>query len=494
MFGFYHFIHKIKTFGRFSLLLILLSCIQFFFLNNTQEFNQEVAGYHDQVRTSDQVAILYLEYCIRRVVDRNKCLFSKPFFKLKKRKRATKNSEVILNDMGRKFLQSEHYLSFYQKLLFETEEIKKLDSYPDFLIEKKKIYGKIQEIHKKYQKVSTFNKNILSVLRSFLTVDTFIQLLWFTFIFIIFGQVLELVVGAKIFGLSIFSGSVLAMYAYLNSVKGSEQVITGEYILISFLLGLCFGFGRRVYFYFHPKLKIRLRYVVTLLWAAQEILLHNYAPLITPHLAHFFALIFGLLFGFAYSYRHQLPYGFLSTKAWLYWQSIKEQPNLDYFLSVGNHILNENPDNYTVKKDLLIALLDTHVKGIDTRPYWNTLERILPDLISIYSLQESKEDLIIKTLIMVPEQLPFFPYLKKMKPKKYHVLLSLARRNQSNLIFIKLLESAFMHHRRKKDIINIEKLNLHALNFEDDKDALRKYVLNSPSKMLQEIMVPYLSK
>ena len=120
MFGFYHLFHRLKRPGKISLFLAILACFQYFFFNNSAPFTTEVQLLHTENRNSEYVGKLYLEYCIRRVVDRKKCLFTKPFFKLKRKKQEIENSDknfhVILNDMGVLYKQSEHFLSFYKKL------------------------------------------------------------------------------------------------------------------------------------------------------------------------------------------------------------------------------------------------------------------------------------------------------------------------------------------------------------------------------------------
>lgn len=503
MFGFYRVFHRLVRPGKVTFFLVICLCVQSIFFNQDQKIANKIALVHYEYQSKEHIAKIYLEYCISHVVDRDKCLFTKSFFLLKNKKgglgKTHQDFSNTLDDLGDSDKATDRFYSFYQKLLVEDSELKKLSTYPEFIEFKNKTYAEIKKIHQQYNKFSSLNPSLISILKSFFDAGSWGKMFWILLVFLVFGRGLELILGGNLFFLAVIFGNLFVVYFSFFNFSGTTEVISLEFVLPSFIFGVLFGLGRKVQFYFSKKWRLPLKVVIVFLWGAQELFLHLSYSLTTTHLIHFLSLMFGMIFGKIFQAKSKLPFGFLSPHVYQYWEEVRSQSNLESMLNIGVNILEENPDNFTVKQDMLVAILDAQLKSNNQVIYWNILEIILTDLVSIYCLQDTKRALLLQILNLVPETIPLYPYLDGMNFKKHRTLIKLASKEEDFFLVIKLLESVLVLHRKARKIfteksLSLQELSLERIEFEEKKrkNIYRKYILNSKSIYLQNILTPYL--
>ncbi len=104
-----------ESLNKQKTLITYIVIVSFFIFNyslpSNKNLNKRLNSIHLDFEQSKIVAKLYLEYCLARVTDRKQCLFSKPFFKLRKQ-----NGLNIKSDLGTKYLGTINYIQFYKKL------------------------------------------------------------------------------------------------------------------------------------------------------------------------------------------------------------------------------------------------------------------------------------------------------------------------------------------------------------------------------------------
>ena len=159
---------KLRDHQIVTSVLIAVSIFVFLFVQKPDLLKIELDNISKRSVKQTQIEdTLYLEYCLSRVLDRKKCLFSKPFFQLKEiKKNIGKDYNLLLNDMGQDFKQSEHYLDFHQKLKLKKRSVIKLITYVDYTSHQKETLRLVSTAHKKLNIYSSFNSSITAMIVS----------------------------------------------------------------------------------------------------------------------------------------------------------------------------------------------------------------------------------------------------------------------------------------------------------------------------------------
>jgi membrane associated rhomboid family serine protease len=504
---------KLKDKQWVTIALILVSSFVFLFIQNSTQLNAEMKEVHKDNMETKIVSKLYLEYCLRRVVDRKHCVFSKPFFHLKRKKRildkrAEGDFSEVLVDMGSDYHGTKHYLEFYKSLMDKSQKIKNLPSYPEFLKERNEHLAKAHRIHQKYNVLSIGNSSFfISILATLSSVSLF-QLLWNTFAFILFGRYVEKRLGRILYAACFFLIPYLVLNYYKNSLPSdSIQYIIGSTTGISAIIGFFYSF------FFHYQLKVKIwrfryfdhtqvsvRYIVPIIYLLQEGGLHYMSPISIPHRAHFFAVLIGMGIAQILKMKDNMPKGFLfhsELKEWD-WLKTKREEDTNLFLNGACHLLNNNPLNITIRESVFKTLKDKVEQGDDIKFYIHYLDGILPFYLAQNKNLMKRPEKVLQILALLPNEISYTKYLVDVKKRNVFKLIKSARKLNFDLQVIKLIQVFFEKYPEVKELRAVEDILKEVIGKniegEDCRELIYKTAHSSTSIRLRDICIPYIDK
>lgn len=502
---------RLKMKQWFSLGLGLVSIILFVCIQDSKNLDKEIRQLHKSSMESKVVSKLYLEYCIRRVVDRKHCIFSKPFFHLKQKKRILDKQErgdfsEVIQDMGENYQGTKHYVEFYKKLMGTDSEIKKLPSFNEFEKEQEKLLLKAKEIHKRFLVLSHGNNNLIAIVFSILFSFSFIHLIWNTVMIAVLGRYLEKYIGGTFFLMLYFLTSGIVLLSYASSLPtDSIQYIYGSTTAISILMGFFYVvfFQYRMKFVFwkvssYSIIDLRVKYIIPTFYLIQELLLPVFTSVNTPHRAHFFGAIAGLILGKFVQVKKKLPKGFLfqsELDEWN-WLKLKRKEDRELFLNGSCQLLQNNRHNFTVRSEVVIHILLCLEAGEDIKFYVHYLDRLLPKYFaqrknSVDSLEES-----LRVLACLPKDLSYYKYLSQLRKKSIANLYHFAEKENHHIQAIKIFQVLLEKYPRIKESDQLEMTfrKIIELNLDDNEflEALKVISNTSTSIRVRDLSIGYL--
>lgn len=405
-----------------SYALVLLCISAFLFSPRPSSINKKIAAVFSESAESKIVGKLYLEYCISRVTDRKKCLFSKPFFQLKRRKgeyeRSKKtNFKKVLDDMGSAYQETPHYLKFYQKLFNDDLGVRKLPSFSEYKDVQNTFFQQATEIYKANHLLSKMNNTMFVNFIAIFSSVGVIHLLWNLFILIIFGRYVEKRLGRIQYFITYSLIGILIIRLYVSTLSADNiQFVIGAGAPISFLIGFFYitfyklkfkiailKFGRPSYIH------VGLKFIIPLLYLAQEVLLLVTSQVNLPHRAHFSGLMLGLILAFVWQKLSRLEGGFIFPSEYKQWIWLKKQENDQLFFNSAMSMLEENPSNHTIRDEIVVKIKEKIAKGEEILKYLPILDSILP----FYLGQHCKDKDGSQRCLEVLSILPFEQSMKK---------------------------------------------------------------------------------
>lgn len=504
---------KLKSHQWGTIVLILVSIIVFLFIQGFSQLNIEMKTIHKNNMESKIVSKLYLEYCIQRVVDRKHCIFSKPFFHLKHKKRvldkrAEGNFSEVIEDMGNEYQGTKHYMEFYKSLMENSEKINSLPSYSQFLSDQSKHLEKAHKIHKEFNVLSIGNSNFLVYILAITSSVGFIHLIWNILAFVVFGRYVEKRLGTSLYIFCFFFIPYLVLTYYINSLPSdSIQYIFGSTAGVSVLIGLFYGF------FFHYRLKVliwkvkghdfifvRIRYIVPVIYLMQEGILHYFSPINVPHRVHFFAVIIGMGLAQILKIRDKLPKGFLfhsELKEWD-WLKSKQNDDINLFLNGACHLLGNNPLNISIREDVFTVIKLKVGQGEDIKFYLHYLDGILPFYISQKKNLMKSPEKVLEILALLPVEISYTKYLVDTKKKNVFRLIQSAKNLNFGEQTIKLVEVYFEKYETGKEFGSLEDILREVIEANYGKEECRNLIYkiahSSTSIRLRDLCISYIDK
>ncbi|MFT6632977.1 MAG: membrane associated rhomboid family serine protease [Bacteriovoracaceae bacterium] len=496
-----------------TIVLILVSVIVFLFIQSFSQLNIEIKKIHKNNMETKIVSKLYLEYCIQRVVDRKHCIFSKPFFHLKHKKRvldkrAEGNFSEVIEDMGNEYQGTKHYMEFYQSLMANSEKINSLPSYREFLDEQTKHLKQAHKIHKEFNALSIGNSSIFVYILAMISSVGMVHLVWNILALVVFGRYVEKRLGTALYIFCFFFIPYLVLNYYIKSLPSdSIQYIVGSTATVSTLIGFFYSF------FFHYRLKflvwkikghdfilVRVRYIVPVIYLVQEAVLHYFSPINVPHRAHLFAVILGMALAQILKMRDKLPKGFLfhsELKEWE-WLKSKQEDDINLFLNGACNLLGNNPRNISIREDVFKVIKEKVGQGEDIKFYLHYLDGILPFYISQKKNLMKSPEKVLEILALLPVEVSYTKYLVDTKKKNVFRLIQSAKNLNFGEQTIKLVEVYFEKYERGKELGSLEDILREVIEVNYAKEECRgliyKIAHSSTSIRLRDLCITYIDK
>lgn len=344
----------------FSFFILLASLFAFTVGYYSQQFTK-IQKLSSVDLNSEIIGKLYLEYCIIKVPDRNKCIFTTPFIKLKKMRKEfyQVNFAPVQKKMGDGYLSTQHYLDFFRKVLEHHEDIKLLESYSEFVEIEKGFEGKRESF---YENENIFSKDHLDFV-SYLNSFTFYVNSWhFIFIFLYLIILLPLLEGKMTtFPMGIFTGLTIVLNYILlpfESFTYKLDFILVSYILVYFLLGFSLTYLKRFRFY---STRLSMSLVLICLFVVIELINFMVNALYMPYRLMFMSLIMGCLLGYVVQMILNKKYQLSSIADLVLYFKIPELSESQKLFAYQK-LLKNNLDNITLRLQILSEVERDHLE------------------------------------------------------------------------------------------------------------------------------------
>ena len=414
MFGFRN-ISKTNIFkAKFTFFVMVAHLLAYLFSPSTVSMTQRIEKIHQDFRNSPIVNRLYFEYCVQRVLDRDKCLFSKPFFRLKRTNKKGEQSK-LLSDMGETYKQTKHFFNFYEKLNFNETELKKLPSFKKYLKQEVDLKKQIKIFYQQESYSSAFTPQLSLYFFSFFRSLNLGQLLLILLVSILLMNPIERLMG---------SGSLIVYYFFIPLICYEVLLLRGASSIAFFdlaslgtysLLGLTLGHFFSLKFYLKSKKYMSL-FSVTLIFLICDYSFRSTDQYIVNLWAlHFVVMIASLFIGNLHLNLKGLPKGFYSRKNYLFWRNAIKVKSIKELLYLSEQILKENPDNITVKEDVFKILIKKLDQKEDITKVWPLYQAQFKDYLRMRFKSKIKEEELKELLRLIPEALDKEKILNEIK-------------------------------------------------------------------------------
>lgn len=483
MFGFYHFKEKILKIDRVIAIFIILWIFGFLFIPNLKLYQNELANLEKIKLHSPVISKLYLEYCISRIVDRKKCIFSKPFFMLKNRIRYKDNFKLVLNDMGKEFRQTEHFLMFYNNLTKIEDVLKGLPSYELYENADKKSRDKIFGLQRKFSLLAKNSISIRSFFLSLFIIPNLFIAIWCVAIFVLFFIPIERMQNKKILFLYLFA-SLFISTLFTMFQDNEFRIYITSFSFVSMMLGTAFGYRNKFKFFLNKNRSIHLGTVTVIIFLFQEIILHFYLPQFSEHNLSLLSFVFGYVLSLIFIKHLKENKNFSDDKEFFEWKDVLSKGGVEEIVMYAETILNENPDNRVVRMDLAYYFLTQ--KTIEEKIWPKVKDSIwyFFDLV----FQSKDEFMVISLLNIIPEKESFLNLFKEKDKDYIFHLINVLEENKNIFLMIKMYEVLYsMFSEQSIDIKILEDIS------REDLERIRRYILNSKVERFQQKLTSHFS-
>lgn len=429
-------IYGVKGTQVFTWVLMLIVLSLQIFNPITDDLNSDIRTIHKSHSKSEMVSKLYLEYCIRRVTDRKHCIFSKPFFKLKIKKREIeeandknrdKNLKGLISDLGEKYQGTKHYLDFYKKLTIKHSDIKKLPSYKEYLESEKYYLDSAAKVHKNHFVLAKRNSHFFINLFSIFQGAGWISTIWILLSLWVFGRHVEWILGIKFLLVSLIGVPFLLLKIKVSILDpDSITYFVGGGVLTSVLYGvfwiIFFSYSKKIPISIKslPRVKLKTSKVIPVLFLTQELLMSWLYTGGLPHKTHLFGFIVGIIAAKFWIRKQKLPSGMLNNKFKQKWDYIKSQPE-NIQIEETFKLLNDIPYCIEVKIQLLNLLLKLNKNSPQAHEFVSYFDRVL-ELIFLEKNQRVYQ--VVSEVLLGLKSLPLHFEFEKYFRKRHKKLLS----------------------------------------------------------------------
>ncbi|MDP7319783.1 MAG: hypothetical protein QF441_04205 [Bacteriovoracaceae bacterium] len=453
-----------------SAVFIFFCAFSTLLFNDRERIHKEISQVHDEHKNAKIISKLYLEYCLSRVVDRGKCIFSKPFFLLKQKNRnydkSKQHLDDLLADMGKEFKQKEHYEQFYIKLINKEKEIVLLPSYKEYQNYQKEVLQKLHARFSDFKLASKYNYDVLSLLNSLFLPSHAFQTVWSIFLLFLFSPYVEQKQGSVLFVLINLTLPMSLLLYYVRTLSfDSISFVSAQGVLISFILGQVLGFFSRYSLELtkrkHQALfSLRLIYIIPLFYLIQELMLNFLSPSLVPHRVHFIAFVTGLTFSMLIKKMDGLPEGFLFKSELKEFSWLKSQKDNNLKINGMYHLIKANPLNQMAREDLVSEM--TQMPSSLLREKEFILNEVFADYL-VYCLRKRKFKLSLTALESLPDTCFSSSFFKRVSSKSFFSFFLWCQKNASNLLFLNLIRIYYEVYYDSKRCLECESFAFHFL-------------------------------
>lgn len=490
-----------ESLNKQKTLITYIVIVSFFIFNyslpSNKNLNKRLNSIHLDFEQSKIVAKLYLEYCLARVTDRKQCLFSKPFFKLRKQ-----NGLNIKSDLGTKYLGTKHYIQFYKKLGERDPEVQNLPSYKVFNAWEQEQLRKAYLIHKEYNLYSKGNKSFSAFFLAVLTPYGVFQLICLVCIFYFFGPVLESAYGRKNYVILLILGSGIPLVLRRVTLEfDSIEYIKGASFLGATLLGAFWArFYKLSFHHIFPRLvgeriTFKVRYYLLLIFtifASIQIILYP-----QPGGFQYFAFSFfiGAIFDFLSHKVRKIPSGFINEANYLKWEWIKENSDHLFVFTQGVELLKTNPFAFSIKIELLESLKKENIKESPNKSaYYPIIDKFI-----FYLILEKDGKLkdyleyVWEGIFILPYSFDMEKYFKHNDINKIRSLILYGIQNKYDLIYIIKFIEVYLLIKKSWDGLNQNLcnnifINKNKLLSKEEKEYIQYLFKSSRSILLRDFI------
>ena len=319
--------------------MLFLLTLGLYQLSKQEKLDQELFQIQHDLSTNKTVGLLYLEYCLDRVTDRRHCLFSKPFFMLKK-----SGDSSTTDDLGVEYLGTKHFRDFYKKLIDRSSEVTHLHHFRAYEQLVEESIQRIKATHKKFFAVSYHNQNVLSYFFGLFKSSGYVEIYIILLILYFVGGFIERYILSRNFlFITVLAAVILIKIESLFYPYDSLETVGGASILGAFILGA----GVRTRYYVEAfrikKIKIYRSIVLLIFFIGSVALYFVIYPDTSSLRIQLISFLSGFLLLFFFDKIRLLPYGFETYHEFAKWQWLKKHLTQQQFDKESIKMLEKNP-------------------------------------------------------------------------------------------------------------------------------------------------------
>ncbi len=398
---------------------------------------------------------LYLEFCLSRVVERENCLFSKPFFKLRRdnfvfEKSRTKNIEVLLEGMGEKFSATKHYEQFFQKLHRADKSVKELPSYERFneLLDQKKF--KLHSLTDSSTFLTKQHQSLIRLLSSLFSVEGTFSIIFVVLSTLFLGIFMEVKFGKLYFPFIVLIPSFFILKYYVETLSSdSTSIILGGGILLSYLSGI-FTTSMWGYKFQINSHKISYGLCSIVIYILGSLLFYLSFSSVIPGRAHFLGFTLGLFLGHFSKFLGVYKKGFFSINEYRSWKSIDREHDIFESLNKLKPLLHNNPSSLFLNNYYLSKIHIGLEQGVNQKAFYGHFRFVLP------FIGEGSRLVLVNSVNKMNIELDFLPILRFLPIKMIKEMSEDHSLKKQWRILFKMLFLALVQETSEKNNISSE--------------------------------------